>query len=241
MIFKLRSWWLATREAWRVWGQLGKARRAELHVVDEIVPIRHLEDEDRQAVLAHLRELDRDDRYFRFGYHASDAQIGQYVEELDFERDEIFGIFDRKLQLLAMAHLAAAPQNQSQACAEFGVSVRKRARGRGYGALLFDRAVLHARNVGVRLLFIHALSENRAMLNIARKAGARVDRDGGESEAYLKLPEAAMDTRVVELLEDHLAETDYQLKVQAKQFWDFLADVQEVRQNVRAGRHRAGS
>ena len=36
---------------------------------------------------------------------------------------------------------------------------------------MFERAVIHARNEGVDLLFIHALSENTAMLKIARRAG----------------------------------------------------------------------
>jgi GNAT superfamily N-acetyltransferase len=220
---------------------VAKGTSAERHVEDEAVPMRHLGAADRPAVHAHLLDLSVEDRYLRFGYHASNAQIRHYVDHLDFDRDEIYGIFNRQLVLIAMAHLAAGRQPQVLACAEFGVSVLAHARGRGYGRLLFERAVLHARNAGVRLLFIHTLSENRAMLKIARKAGAQLHRDGGESEAYLKLPEASMDTHVVELLEDHLAETDYQLKVQAKHFWDFLADVQEVRQNVRAGRHRAGS
>jgi GNAT superfamily N-acetyltransferase len=241
MIFKLRTWWLAAREAWRVWRQIGQAQKGANHFADEVVPMRHLEAADRPAVQAHLLALSTEDRYLRFGYHASNEQIRHYVDHLDFERDEIYGIFNRKLALIAMAHLAAGRQPQVLACAEFGVSVLAHARGRGYGGQLFARAVMHARNAGVGLLFIHALSENRVMLQIARKAGAQVDRDGGESEAYLKLPEASMDTRVVELLEDHMADTDYQLKVQAKHFWDFLADVQEVRQGVREGRHRASS
>jgi hypothetical protein len=52
---------------------------------------------------------------------------------------------------------------------------------------LFERAVMHARNEGVDMLFIHALSENTAMLKIARNAGAAlVERDGSETEAYLQ-------------------------------------------------------
>ena len=47
--------------------------------------------------------------------------------------------------------------------------------------------MLHARNRGVQTLFIHALSENTAMLRIARNAGATVERDGPESEAWLRL------------------------------------------------------
>ena len=83
------------------------------------------------------------------------------------------------------------------------------ARGRGYGARLFDRAVMHARNEGVSLMFIHALSENTAMLKIARNAGAMVERDGSETEAYLQLPPATLDSRMTEMVEDRFAQTDY--------------------------------
>jgi hypothetical protein len=54
----------------------------------------------------HLLALPPPDRYLRFGYAASDEQIGRYVDQLNFERDELFGIFNRKLELIAMAHLA---------------------------------------------------------------------------------------------------------------------------------------
>jgi GNAT superfamily N-acetyltransferase len=118
------------------------------------------------------------------------------------------------------------------------VSVAKSARGRGYGARLFDRAVMHARNEGVDMLFIHALSENTAMIKIARNAGAIVERDGSETEAYLRLPPATMDSRMSEMVEEQLAQTDYRLKVQAKQFWDFLAAVQEIRRGVRDARDK---
>lgn len=90
-----------------------------------------------------------------------------------------------------MAHLAYAPDAKApedRATAEFGVSVLTQARGRGYGARLFDRAMLHARNRGCSRLFIHALSENNAMLKIAANAGATVQRDGPESAAWLQLP-----------------------------------------------------
>ena len=139
-----------------------------------------------------------------------------------------------------MAHLAFAPDPALLSCAEFGVSVLKKARGRGYGSRLFERAVMHARNEGVDMLFIHALSENTAMLRIARKAGATLERAGSETDAYLRLPPATLDSRMSEMVEQQLALTDYRLKVQAKNFWDFLAGVQEVRQGVRAGRHKAG-
>lgn len=206
-----------------------------------VATIRKLGPGHRDRIAKHLLALDAHDRYLRFGYAASDEQIHRYVESLDFERDDIFGIYNRRLELIAMAHLAHSVDRNFDTCAEFGVSVSKSARGRGHGGKLFERAVMHARNEGVHLMFIHALSENTAMLKIARKGGATVERDGSESEAYLRLPPATFDSRVTEMLEEQLAQTNYRLKVQAKQFWDFLSGLQEVRRGVRDARHKTSS
>ncbi len=202
-----------------------------------LVPMRSLPSNHRERIAQHLLALNEHDRYLRFGYQATEEQIRKYTDGMDFDRDEIYGIYNRRLQLIAMAHLAFAKTPSCTNCAEFGVSVLQSARGKGYGARLFDRAIMHARNEGVDMIFIHALSENTAMLKIARNAGALVERDGSESEAYLKLPPASIDSRVSEVVEDRLAEVDFQLKLQAKRFWEFLATVQEVRTGVRNGRH----
>ena len=194
-----------------------------------VVPIRSLGPAYRERIAKHLLALDDADRYLRFGYHANEDQINRYVEQLDFERDEIFGIYNRHLELVAMAHVAFATDAQHQQCAEFGVSVLKKARGRGYGGRLFERAVIHARNEGVDMMFIHALSENTAMLKIARNAGASVQRDGAESEAFLHLPPANIDSRMAALFEHQFAEMDYRIKRQAKLFWDFLARMRALR------------
>ena len=205
-----------------------------------MVPIRSIGPSHGSRISAHLLSLSPQDRYLRFGYAANDEQVQRYVDGLNFERDDIFGIYNRKLELIAMAHLAFSTDAKLSSCAEFGVSVLGTARGRGYGSRLFERAVIHARNEGVDMMFIHALSENTAMLRIARKAGAKIERDGSESEAYLKLPPADLDSRVTEILEEQIAQTDYRLKVQAKQFWRFLAAVQDIRRGVQEARHPEG-
>ena len=204
-----------------------------------MVPIRSIGPRERDRIAQHLLDLKPHDRYLRFGYAASDEQIQRYVDGLDFDRDELFGIYNRRLDLIAMAHLAFAPADQHKDCAEFGVSVAEHARGRGFGARLFERAVVVARNEGVGMLFIHALSENAAMLKIARNAGATVVRSGSESEAHLELPHATFDSRMSEIALEHYAEVDFQLKTRAKQFWAFLATLQEIRSGVRAARDQS--
>jgi RimJ/RimL family protein N-acetyltransferase len=191
-----------------------------------LVPIRSLGPRHRDRIAKHLLALDESDRYLRFGYAASDEQISRYADGLNFERDDIYGIFNRKLELIAMAHLAVGDTPEQAKHAEFGVSVLKAARGRGYGARMFDRAVMHARNEGRDTLFIHALSENTAMLKIARNAGATVERSGSESDAYLKLPEATLTTRLTEMVEDQMAELDYGFKQQAKHLQELVSSIQ---------------
>src|SRR5689334_20257667 len=137
------------------------------------VPIRSLGPRHRQRILNHLSGLDERARYLRFGFPATDAQLSHYVDRIDFDRDEVFGIFNRRLELIAMAHLAhpvGSGTPDRPATSEFGVSVLAGARRRGFGRRLFEHAVLHARNRGIRALFIHALSENAPMLKIARDA-----------------------------------------------------------------------
>ncbi len=206
-----------------------------------IVPIREIGARYRAQITDHLVHLDERDRYLRFGFAAEDRQIRLYVDKLDFERDRVFGIFNRKLELIAMAHLAYPADMLKVGFAEFGVSVARHARGRGYGSRLFERAAIHAVNDGVKTLYIHALTENAAMLRIARKAGAKVQSAGGESEAHLQLPEASFKTRVGELLADQVGQVDYWLKSEAVMARELLATAQEVREAVREGRHKSGS
>ncbi len=188
-----------------------------------VVPIRSLGANHRGRIARHLLALAPRDRYLRFGFMANDEQIQRYADSLNFERDEIFGIYNRRIELIAMAHLAFSTDAALNACAEFGVSVLNSARGRGYGGRLFDRASMHARNEGVSTMFIHALSENTTMLKIARKAGALVKRDGTESEAHLVLLPATMDSRLTELFHEQLAQTDYRIKVQVKHLRDLIS------------------
>ena len=214
--------------------------RTPQHAAPVMVPIRSLGPGHRERITRHLLALGAHDRYLRFGYAAGDEHVRRYADGLNFEHDEIFGIYNRQLDLIAMAHVAFSVSPQFMSCAEFGVSVLEHARGRGYGSRLFERAVMHARNEGVGMLFVHALSENTAMLKIARNAGATVERDGSEAEAFLRLPAATLDTRMTEIVHEQIAQTDYHFKAQAKQFWAFLASVQEVRRGVQAARTKSG-
>lgn len=153
--------------------------------------------------------LDDEDRRLRFGTALPDQAIRDYVARIDFERDAVFGAFDDTLRLVAAAHLAHCDGH-----AELGVSVLPGWRRRGAGAALLARSHTHARNWGMRALFMHCLSENGAMMRLARKQGMRIVTGRGESDAWLALPMADASSYTDQLLAERAGLFDFALKRQ---------------------------
>jgi GNAT superfamily N-acetyltransferase len=184
-----------------------------------LVPIRELDASERSLFLRHLTSLGDEDRYLRFGSRLSDDAIAAYVERIDFTTDTVFGVFDERLALAAAGHFALpkdSPLSEESLgrTAEFGLSVADDARRRGLGSALFRRAAAHARNVGVSSLFMHCLSENRAMMRIARKAGMDIRQLHGETDAYLALEPGTIATAIEEGVERQIALFDFAVKRQ---------------------------
>jgi RimJ/RimL family protein N-acetyltransferase len=176
------------------------------------VRIRRLKPRHAPAMLTHLLALPERDRYLRFGYLPTDEQIERFVATLNHSESTLFGVFDEQLTLVGLAQLSYIAEHQQAQTAEFGVSVAAAARGLGLGRALFQRCIAHARNQGVRHLIVYALSENARMLHMARRAGATVERDGGESLARITLPPPTFKALVLTQLLDRMARVDYHVK-----------------------------
>ena len=211
---------------------------ARTRALSRWVPIRSLKQRHQAKILVHLLALSEEDRYLRFGHHACDEQIKHYVQSLRFGHDLLLGIFNRRLQLIAVAHLALSTHMQDFETAEFGVSVLHHARGRGYGGRLFDRSMVYARNNGITHLIVHSLSENAPMIRIAQRAGAQIERHGSESEALLRLPPPNFDSHMSEMLQDRVAVVDYHLKSRLKGWASFKQLGHQLQKLVRRWRGR---
>jgi GNAT superfamily N-acetyltransferase len=227
----LRQWWRHPMRALQV-----KSENAEV-----LVPIVSMDERHKDKIRHHLRELSSDDRVLRFGYPATNEQIDRYVDGMNFQRDHIYGIFNVALRIEALAHLSIETRKDGLKLGEFGVSVRQKSRGKGLGNRLFERAMVHARHEGVSIFYIHALSENAPMLAIARHHGATLERDGSETEAHLRLPPADLESELEDWVVDQYGRINYSVKEQVKNFVDAVAQVQEIRQAVRDGRHKSAS
>ena len=156
---------------------------------------------DRPALLEHFLELDADDRRLRFGTPLRDEAIHAYVKRIDFVRDRVFAVHDGAMRLLAVIHVAFTGER-----AELGLSVLPEARNQGVGTALFERAVMCLQNRGTREAFVHCLSENGAMVHIARKLQMHVVPCGGETDAHVVIAPATPQSHFTEWLQDHNAE-----------------------------------
>jgi GNAT superfamily N-acetyltransferase len=173
------------------------------------IPIRELWPSERPELYEHFLSLGADDRRLRFGAALGDATVREYIARIDFGHDTLFGVLDDELRLLGVAHVARSPT-----FAELGVSVIDGFRGRGIGGALLARAHLRARNWGVGALFMHCLTQNAAMMRLARRQGMDIVTEAGEADAWLKLPPADAGSHFGEVFAQRVALFDYALKSQ---------------------------
>ena len=173
------------------------------------IPIRELSRAERPALRSHFLTLGSQDRRLRFGTPLSSHAVHEYIERIDFAHDAVFAVADDELKLLGVAHLARGAGH-----AELGVSVLESHRGRGIGGALLERAHLHARNWGVHALFMHCLTENDAMMRLARRQNMDIVAEAGEADAWLKLPPADAASHFGAVFAQRVALFDYALKSQ---------------------------
>ena len=161
---------------------------------------RPLSNIDKPQLRAHFLQLDASDRHLRFGASLNDIAVINYVESINFERDEIYAVSDDAHSILGVVHIAVVGQE-----AELGLSVLAAVRGQGIGNNLFERAVMRLRNRCVREVLVRCLHQNAAMMHLAQKYGMKIHQDGIDREARLELPAATSGTYMLEWLQDRQA------------------------------------
>lgn len=166
------------------------------------VPITvRLRESDRAALADHFISLDGEDRRLRFGSNISDEGLREYVARIDCERDGVFAVHDHEgSRIVAVIHVALSSKS-----AELGLSVSPEYRFQGLGSALFLRAVTFLRNRGTPEVFVHCLTENGAMMHLARKNRMRIIPAGSETDARLALDPATPHTVFTEWLHEYHA------------------------------------
>lgn len=171
------------------------------------IPVSRLNASHRDLLKQHFDELADEDVRLRFGNMLNHDARHAYVDGINFERDSVFGVYSDDLTLLGAAHLACMA-----GAAELGLSVLPACRGLGIGTALFNRAAISARNLQIVELFMHCLTQNRAIMHIARKAGMRIIVEHADADAYLELPPGNPLTFGQEMAQQQFAQFDWALK-----------------------------
>ncbi len=99
-----------------------------------------LDERHRAAISAHLRRLDASERTRRFGRALTDADIGAFVDGVDFAAQWASGAFSFDQRLVGFAH--ACPVRRGGDCTVYAaISVDGDYRGRGIGRALLGSIV----------------------------------------------------------------------------------------------------
>ena len=132
--------------------------------------------------MRHLLRLDSASRRLRFGNSVNDGFIARYAQtSLDID-GVVLGLFVAG-EVRGVAELRYTSRDGDQA--EIAFSIEPAFQGAGHGSHLFGRIVDAARNRGVKRLWLTCLTENRRILAIARKHGAKITMFGSEATAEL--------------------------------------------------------
>ena len=198
---------------------------------DTQLAIRRLLDSERPLYGAHLKRLGSNDRYLRFGYSISDEQIDRYVDTQFRTKSTVLAHFDKEQNVIAAIEVVYSESkfHLSNEMAEVGLSVEEGHRGKGLGTFLFKRALILARNRGVKTMVSHCLSQNRFMMRIAKANGMTIHSESGDSTGSMELSPPTVESVIKECLGEGMGMWDYGLlKIPAMfNYGDFVTHSKE--------------
>jgi predicted acetyltransferase len=179
--------------------------------VETTLAIRRLASQELTLYSDHLKRLGPDDRYLRFGYQISDEQIVRYVETQFRTKSTVMAHFDDDQNVIAAMEIVYSESkfHLNNEMAEIGLSVEEDHRGKGLGTLLFKRALILARNRGVKTMVSHCLSQNRFMMRIAKANGMTIHSESGDSTGSVELSPPNVESILKECIGEGMGLWDY--------------------------------
>lgn len=148
--------------------------------------IQHSQTEHLAAYAQHLKNLNDDDRFTRFGYAASPAAIDAMILNMLYHQKHhhLFTYYQDN-HIVGFGHLAS-----EQSEWELAVSVEHLYQGRGIANELMEHMIAWGKVHGVNSVFMHCIADNRKIQHLARKHGLKtMERAGHEITAQVQLPD----------------------------------------------------
>lgn len=154
---------------------------------------------------AHLKALDLESRYLRFGFNVKDEVLDELCKgfEEDYKHHILFCIENDNLEFIAVGHIATTDSM------ELAFSVLKEHQGNGMGDALMKRCIQWCRTHNMLTGCMVCLSHNKAIRHLCTKHGIHFLTEHGETEANIELDAPGFDTFVNEGMDSNFAVLDY--------------------------------
>lgn len=149
--------------------------------------IRQLRPSDIGRFRAHLLRLDMRSRNDRFNGAISDAHLAAYAERCFRDGTTVVAYVEGD-RVLGSAEIHER-SDLAPPTGEIAFSVERAWQNRGIGSRLFQRLIAHARAMGYTRLLVTTHPDNVAMRSLARKFGADLHFEQGETVGTIVLPE----------------------------------------------------
>lgn len=179
-----------------------------MHTVRKVLP------HEYRKYRTHLKALDADSKYLRFGSLVTDEVIDNLCNSIEEDQDHhiLFCVEGDDLEFLAIGHIALATEM------ELAFSVLKPHQGHGIGNALMRRCIQWCRTHGILHGTMICLSTNEAIRHLCKKNGMKMRRDHGEILSEFDFDYAGIDTFIAEATDQNLAVLDWVTKRANKLF-----------------------
>ena len=156
----------------------------------------------------HLKALDAESKYLRFGYPVSDCLIDKLCDtiEADIDHHVLFCVETDQLEFAAIGHIAT-----SQGM-ELAFSVLKQYQGCGMGNALMRRSIQWCRTHNLLTGHMVCLSSNATIRHLCTKYGIKMKSEFGETSAEINLDAADVGTYIEQLVDQQAAIVDFMSK-----------------------------
>lgn len=171
----------------------------------DIYEVRQLRPSEKALFRDHLLRLDQESRADRFNGGTKDEFLIAYADRSFSDGTSVIGVVEDG-KVIGAAELHENP-DPDEPTAEIAFSVEKEWQHRGLGGLLFERLIQTAMGLGYRRLRVTTHAQNAAMKALARRFGAKLTFESGETVGLIELQDAVHMTLPVQARADYWSDT----------------------------------
>ena len=191
--------------------------------------IQHSKSDHLAAYAQHLKMLNIQDKFTRFGYAAGDYNIDQLILNMLYHpQDHHLFVALVDDDTIGFTHLAKCNHGW-----ELAVSVSTSSQGRGIGNQLMAYAIDWARTHGVSSLFMHCIRNNQLIQHLAAKHGLHViERSGADVTAQVNLSPATTTDYTVDFVREQQDLVDQMVELHQRWLANFNPITRRQRNDI---------